>query len=59
MMDGISRRTSVRVGGLIMFFTANCGTEIYAAVLRSARVDIAIEFSRADEFQARACYAFY
>ena len=55
-MDGILRGGA---GGMMMFLTANFTTQIDAAVLRSARVDLAIPFTHADEFQAKACYEFY
>ena len=55
-MDGILRSGA---NGMIMFLTANFTTQIDAAVLRSARVDLTIPFTYADEFQVRACYEFY
>jgi AAA+ superfamily predicted ATPase len=53
-MDGM-----LRTSGLIMFLTANLTDAIDAAVLRSARVDLSLHFTHADEFQTKSCFEFY
>jgi hypothetical protein len=55
-MDGLLRGCA---DGMIMFLTANVTNQIDAAVLRTSRIDLAMEFSFADEGQTRACYDFY
>jgi predicted AAA+ superfamily ATPase len=55
-MDGILRGSA---NGLIMLLTANLVSEIDEAVLRTARVDYALEFTHADKFQTQACFKFY
>ena len=53
-MDGL-----LRGDGLIMVFTANSLEHLEDAVLRTARVDFALRFTHADEFQARSVFEFY
>ena len=55
-MDGMLRGSS---DGLVMVLTANTVAEIDEAVLRTARMDYALEFTHADKHQTRACFAFY
>jgi len=55
-MDGMLRSSSK---GLIMILTANVVEKIDEAVLRTARMDIALEFSHADKFQTESCFKFY
>lgn len=55
-MDGMLRGAA---RGLIMVLTANVVDKIDEAVLRTARVDYALEFTHADMFQTQACFAFY
>jgi hypothetical protein len=55
-MDGMLRDSSK---GLIMILTANTTDCIDKAVLRTARVDYALEFTYADGYQAKSCFKFY
>ena len=55
-MDGILRGSA---DGMIMFLTANLTDKIDEAMLRTSRVDLAMGFTHADEFQSRSCYEFY
>jgi hypothetical protein len=55
-MDGMLRAGA---DGMLMFLTANLTSQIDEALLRSARIDVRLAFTHTDEFQARACLAFY
>ena len=55
-MDGMLRGSTK---GLIMVLTANMVHAIDEAILRTARMDFALEFTHADQFQTKACFDFY
>jgi hypothetical protein len=55
-MDGMLRGAAK---GLIMVLTANVVDRIDEAVLRTARVDFALEFTHADKYQALSCFKYY